>query len=433
MGKKFRQDIRHYLTSSGFISTLDAIRILVVAKLLGPYFAGLCATLMIIPQIAQYLNFGTIETLTVYVPQYRAKGMVEQASRLKNNVLTYTILVSVVSFLLVAVFASLVSTERPFVNQSMILAAILIISWELKQFFVTNYAVEGNFLRLSWVEFSFTFLVVIFQLITVCYSREYGFWLGLIAAGLLIIGFSARDYFKENKNWQPRLETAEIKKIFPMGLVMIMASVSYAPFMIVARIFLAGTIGVHEVGLFLLSVIVLSKLAVIPIAISKVALPHMSYIHGEKNDFRSVFELFAKAQGYTLGLSLLVVVIGYFTIQPAVAFILPQYLGGIAAAKMMLIAAIPYCLVDNANNVLLALQYKRTFMCNLAAALVLQAVSCLILYGLGHVTAWSVSTSLVCVFTCYAFFANYKVFQLRKQSVLAATDCVYAENCSSTI
>lgn len=405
--------MHRFLSSSGLISILDVVRVIVVAKLLGPYFSGLCMTLMVIPQTAQYLNLGTIESLTVFGPQYKAKGMTRQIQQLKNNVLNYTVLTSVASFVLIAFYAMFFSNERAFVRQSMVLAASLIVLWEMKQFFVTNYAVEGNFLRLSWVELTFTILAVAFQLTFVYHSREYGFWLGLIAAGIPIIVFSARDYFRENRTWYPILDIAGTREILPMGLMLVIASITYAPFIILARIFLAGTVGVHEVGLFLLSVFIISKLSVIPNAIAKVILPHMSYASGNGKNFETVFNLYVKAQIYTLTLTLFFAAIGAFVLQPAVSLILPNYLAGIPAAKIMLIAAIPYCLVDNANNVLLALEHKRLFMLNLAIALVLQTVISIFFYISGQVSSETVSTSFVFVFSCYALLANYQVLRLK--------------------
>lgn len=407
------KDIRRFLTSAGFVSVLDAIRVLAVAKLLGPYFAGLCMTLMVIPQVAQYLNLGTIETMTIFVPQYKAKGMMQKVDLLKSRVLNYTVLTSVTSFFMAIAYVFLFSNESAFVKQCMVLAASLIVLWEMKQFFVTDYAAEGRFLKLSWIEFLFSTLVTFFQVAAIYYSREYGFWLGLIVANVAIIGLSARDYFKHNKTWYPRIDISETIRILPMGIVMTIASVSYAPFIILARVFLAGTIGVHEVGLFLLSIIIISKLSIIPSAIAKVALPHMSYNHGEAKNFEKIFSLFMRAQFYTLAISLIVITVGIFAIQPVVERVLPGYLAGIPAAKMMLLAAIPYCLVDNANNVLLALEYKRAFMLNLVVALVLQAIISAFLYITGHISSQTVATSFIIVFTCYALLANYKVFRLK--------------------
>ncbi len=394
---------------------LDIVRTLIVAKLIGPYFTGLCTTLTIIPQIAQYLNLGTIEALTVFVPQYRANGMAQEALLLKNSVLNYTVITSSISVILIVLYAALLSPARPYVNQSIMLAASLIFLWEIKQFFVSNLAADGYFSKFSKVEFCFAFVATIFQIITVYYSREYGFWFGLIVANILVIWIAAHDYFKKNSVWISVTNLEITRKIIPLGIVMIIASVSYAPFIIISRVFLAGTVGVHEVGLFLISTMIISKISTIPYSISKVVLPHMSYAHGEKRCFPPVFDLFAKAQCYTLALSVITVLIGYFTLYPVVSFFLPQYLSGVPAAKMMLLAAIPYCLIDNANNVLLALQHKRSFIANHLVALVLQILTCGFLYMTGNVSSWDVSASFIFIFTCYAFLVNFKILQLRRQ------------------
>ena len=125
-----------------------------------------------------------------------------------------------------------------------------------------------------------------------------------------------------------------------------------------------------------------------------------------------------KSQVYTLCLSSLVVILGLLWLPSAVAWLLPAYRPGVPAAMILLAAGIPYCLIHNATNVLLALDQKRLYLKVIGVTLALQAVSFVYLLGSRQVSAYSVSICLFFVFSCYACFANLQVFRLGRNSPL---------------
>lgn len=405
-----RRDARNFLLMSGTVTVLDAIRNIITANMLGPYMTGLCTTLLVIPQIAQYFNLGLTDALTVAIPAERGKNRPEIAAALKNSVLKLTLLISGVSVLFVLFYILLIPSTRE-MNLYIFAAGLLIVFWQTKKYFVSVYAAENRFTKLSLIELSFSLMVTASQIILVYYFSGYGFWLGFIIPNILILAYFGRDYLKEAL-WRFGAAVRESARIVPLGISMMISAVTYAPFLILSRIFLAKTAGMEEVGFFLLGMLILPKISIVPAAISKVITPKMSLLHAETNSYRPSYRLYRKAQIYTFSAVGLMVAGGWFLIQPATALIMPKYVDGVASAQMMLLAGIPYCLIDNANNFLLAHHYKRAYIRNLTVAVLLQLLSFGGLVVLGDVSAYNVNIALILVFTVYAFLSNRKVIRI---------------------
>lgn len=416
-----RQNVKKFLTASGAIALLDALRSIAVANQMGPELTGLCMTTLILPQVAQYLNMGLIESLTVLVPHSRAKQEEREACDLKYTVLFLSLAISLATFFGVCVYLVLFPRASAVQNQYVLMAGILIVLWEAKQFFVTDYIVTHRFGKLSRVELAFALMATAFQISMVRLWGGYGFWLGLILPHLIVISYAAFDFVKMNPHgrftWPSR---GVLVKIIPLGLSLLIASVTYAPFLILARALIARGLGVRDAGLFLLPMIIITKISIIPSAISKVLLPRFAFLHGLKADISESYSLFVKTQNYTLLATSCVILPGLFLLQPLAKVILPQYAGGVPAARMMLLAAIPYSLIDHANNFLLARQKKGEYLFGLILSLIFQTLLMAILFSEGLATVGTVSASFIAVFAVQAVLSNYQVYRTKEKGARAA-------------
>ena len=156
-------------------------------------------------------------------------------------------------------------------------------------------------------------------------------------------------------------------------------------------------------------------MAIIPSAISRVIVPHLSALQAKNTHFHVIYKEYIKTQVYTLLMALLILLPGWWLIDPVIHHILPSYESGIPAARIMMIAALPFLLIDNASNVLMALERKRDYLINMSISLALMILS------LGALTYWkylnAITVSSVClfIFTLYALLNNMKIFTIRTQ------------------
>jgi hypothetical protein len=364
---------------------------------------------MTIPQAAAYL--GLSEVLPVLVPYNIGRAKKAHAKEIKDEVFNYTIYSCTVVLFIVIVFALLFSSgeQRIF----MVCAGLLVVLWELKRFFVTNCAAEKSFRKLSWIEFWFGLMTLVASCVLIYYFMGYGYWLGLLIPNILVVAWYLRDYRMGNDIRLTSVDVRRILSMIPLGVIMLLATAVYSPFVVTAKVFIVSTMGVRGVGLFVLSIIVISKMTIIPKTVASVVMPHVSSLRGRSEPFGRVFELFVKSQFLTGCLTCIVAISGFFLIEGVVEMILPRYLSGVAAAKIMLLASIPYALIYNANNVLIAYRYKRRYVRSFLSVFLLQIVvfGCLLLYG---VTVKTISLAFCVVFLVYCIFVNYEVLRIRR-------------------
>lgn len=412
MYKKIKTDAKRYIFTSGLVTILDAIRNISVANLMGPYYTGLCSTLMIMPQASQYLNLGLLDALPVIIPKNRAENNIEHLKSIKNSIFSITAAVSCVSFIFSVIYGLIIADKGSPVPFYFVLAGSLTVLWQMKKFFLTIYVAEDNFYKFNRMELFFSVLVTVIQVVAVYLYREYGFWFGFIIPYIIIIIFAARDYLRHNALKLFNFNFREVLQYVPLGISMAAYGMTYIPFIILSKLFLAGTVGIQEVGLFILSTIIIPRISIIPASIARVLLPKISYAGAGKSNETFSFDLFIKVQICTFGLTLVLFALGFVLLEPAVRMLMPRYVSGIPSAKMILFAALPYCLIDNANIVLLTTHHKRIFFLNLASAISLQLVLLLILHSLHHLSAYSASASLIIVFLYLAIISNYKTIKL---------------------
>lgn len=412
----FKTDTRGYVTSSGFVAILDVVRNVVVARLLGPYEIGLCTTLLVIPQLAQYLDMGLIEAMAVLVPHNRGRSNPLRAESLKITVWNTTLLIAFGLFLFLTLYAFVHPAEHQRVNMYMLFVGLLVILWKLRQFLLACYTADGNIVRAGWIEFRFALIVTVTSTIGVYYLSGYGFWLGLIVSNLAIILYGLRDYPYKVRLFEPNYE--ELKQVIPFSLIVLLSSLAYTPFIVLSRLFLAATAGMHEVGLFLLSVLIISKVTILPNAIARSMLPRLSLSVSQSGGLERVFGVFVKAQIYTFAIVCGVVLIGVVLLGPTVSWLLPGYANGIPAANITLFGGIPYSLIYNANNLLLALQQKAAYLKILGITIWVQVMSFAYLWREQLVSASNVSLALLLVFSCYGILVNWKAVELYRSSRL---------------
>jgi len=418
MYERTKADARRYLLISGLMAVLDIIRGITVANILGPYYTGLCMAMLVIPQISQYFYVGLINTMTVLIPSYVGKGRYQDVDRIKNIVLTISTFTSITSFTCVLLYVLVEYYHSDVINFHVIFAASLIFFWQFQKFFVTIYAADNNYKKISWVELLYSVSATVAQIILTYYFHAYGFWWGFWVAGTLLGVYMGTDYIKKHRIQPAKFQYSEVKEILSLGLAMQISSVTYTPFIILSKIVLAQIAGPLEVGYFVLSVMVIARMAMIPGAIARVILPRISQLQAEATNDGNAFQVYKVAQYYTLGLTLLAIAIGWVLLPTLIEILLPSYAAGISAAYVALLASIPYCLIDNANNYLLALQHKRIYLFYLAFGIFFQLCGSGVLYFWGSLSAYTVSILLIFIFILYAFLTNLKVIQIHRRLVL---------------
>ena len=137
-------------------------------------------------------------------------------------------------------------------------------------------------------------------------------------------------------------------------------------------------------------------------------------MHGEKQSFNNLYNLFIRYQKLSFCTTILLVSFGYFLLEPIITIILPEYIPGILACKAMMIAAIPYSLIENANKFLLSLEYKSLYMWIYLASIISFLFSVAILFQSNSITALNLAWCFFISFLFYSIILNYNIYRLKK-------------------
>lgn len=412
--KTILKDININLVSTFAVNVLNLLRNIILARMLGPYITGLCVSLLSIPQAAGYLNLGLIDALAFIVPQRRGSGQAGSLPALKTRVFTASLLIALAASCASAGFVFFSSYRHSTLAVHLYCAISLIMLMFMTKFLCTNLAGERRFVMLAAAELVYSLLLFGSSIVFVLLKGNLGFWLGLITANAALIVIWLFDYVRHEPLRLNLPHFQELRRWVPLGIVMSISVSLYLPFVIIGKVFLGAAVGVVEVGYFALSIFILSTFAVIPRTFSRVLLPHLTHIHSASPSTENGLLLFWKTQGYLVVLVLAGVLAGFALIKPVTLWFLPKYAKGIFAARIMLIAIVPYSLIDNANNIFIVLRRKRTCLKILSVCLVMQICLFLGLLWWG-VTLNRVSCSYIVVFTFYAAWLHWEVLRLQRE------------------
>ncbi len=412
MSARIRQDIQSYLTSTVLLSVINLVRNLLISKMLGPYLTGLCNSFLAIPQIGQYASLIFISILPILIPRDEAK-----ADFLRHAVFNFTLLTSSLIFLGVISY-SLMQPELALETRLYLAGAgFLTLLWDLTKFFTYNYAAEKQFLKLSWIEFLFSLAMLIAHVVAIWFFSAAGFWIGYIFANLLLLTYCWLDYKKTHDLVIGPFELKRLLSMSSLGIGLLLSSEIVNLFTVPAKIFLAITLGVKEVGFFTISILILSKLSIIPRAISTVITPHVSGLLRKADGKDDVQKIFLRTQIINLIFSAIIIVPGIFLIGFFIRTILPDFLPSVKMAKMVLLAGIPFSLIISANQIMLAADKKTLYVKILSAALILQFSFFAIFTAQGF-TSMKLAFSYIIIFTAYALMANIAAFKTLKEKAL---------------
>ena len=112
------------------------------------------------------------------------------------------LLLSIFAFILAGIYITFFPLHYPGVRSYAILAALLIIIWEINRFLLNQYLIDNNIIKLSKIELSFVVAVFIVQLSLISlselkyrwFSGGHAFWYGLIIPAICVLIYGLIDH-----------------------------------------------------------------------------------------------------------------------------------------------------------------------------------------------------------------------------------------------
>ncbi|MCK5528817.1 MAG: oligosaccharide flippase family protein [Kiritimatiellae bacterium] len=204
--------------------------------------------------------------------------------------------------------------------------------------------------------------------------------LGLSVRLLLVSFITPLIFFIIIKGWcRPRYNRANLIKLAKTGWIIMAAaffvSLLYAMDRTLIVIFMDDT----SLGHYMLAFIVVSLVRPVTAALGRVLYPNLGELYGKTRDVVQVANKTLRPVPIMILLVLPIAIVGWFVAQPLTAWLLPEYLPGVASAKIVLCAVV-FAPLLGTNVFYNVVQRQKLMMTMITFGLVVQVAVSILLY-----------------------------------------------------
>lgn len=326
-----------FTTSSALKTLIQMVTSLIVARMILPENIGIWKSIVLIQSYINILQLGVLEGLNRQYPLYKGAGKDQSAIERAHVAYTYMIYVSILSGIIVLILATifLVRGSGTKTLVAILLFTLQAISTPLWKYDDILYRTERDFSSLGWIQFAESIYLII-SLIFV----YFGDWLGMMIRFSLIfpVGLLLREIYRpipvDTKfNKQYFIEMVKI------GWKVMLSVYLYGILMVADTTIIAMVLGQKQLGYYTVAVTIRGAIVVFPNAINKILYPRMAFRYGKTKTPAELKKIAFLPVFYNALILLVPTIFLWFTLDPLVTVILPQYTNGISAAKWMVIAS----------------------------------------------------------------------------------------------
>ncbi|MBD3296001.1 MAG: oligosaccharide flippase family protein, partial [Candidatus Omnitrophica bacterium] len=303
-----------------------------IKRFLGPLNAGYWALLNVIQSYVGYLGLGTKVALTREVPQAIGRGEPQKAREIEDTVFSYLLAISVIGAF--AVFAlSYFIFDEPFMRWASLFMGALIGFSHMYTLVLTILRARKDFTVIAKILVLNAVLVALFA-VPLCYFFKI---IGLIC-GLCISNYLC---FYLSKKWtgtelELRFAPDILKKMIYIGVPMMGVGFLYTTFINIDRMMLAKMVSVKSLGYYTIALMASTQLETMPKFFNIVIFPHMQEKFGASGNLDSSKNLIFKSIYFTSRFLPLVLGAIIFFISMIVNLVLPQFIPGLPAMRILL-------------------------------------------------------------------------------------------------
>jgi len=378
------------------------LRTFIVARVLGPALFGSWNILMVIFTYGNYSQLGFLDGMNKYMPLLKGKSDFKGAEQVKNNTFWVTGLCTVIFCLLLIVLSLSVKPLAAFMpfNLGICVLAVIIILAQLFVVLTSLLRIDKKFglLAASPVLLSLYFLLAVLLLFKFYDNKLYAVLFAMALSYLLVnlyIAYKGKYVFK--CTW----DFSVIKKIFWIGLPIVIIQIAYGLFISIDRWMIVGFLGQVHVGYYGLGISMSNFLYGAFSMVAFTTYPTMLEMFGRSGDeaaSKKLIEQSSLALSYCLAVICPLCCLG---IPLLVAYFLPAYLPGISSAVILSLGAYFLSLTTIFGNYLVSVN-KQWDLLKIQA---LTIISCLALDYLFIRLGWGINGVALGTILSYFFYS----------------------------
>ena len=335
--KKILKDTSRYTISNFIVQAIGMVTAVVVRSGLGPATMGVWELLKVILQYSLYSDLGISAVAYRDIPYQLGKNNEAEAIKIKNVCFTYTLVVSVIISLGLFVWSFFQPENTPI--QMIIgirVVGLILILTSIYNFYVTMLRAHKNFTILSQVIVLNALLMLFGAVYFVPRLNIYGMFLAVCITSILC---SLYIFIKTRYQIKLFFEVKEFIYMLKTGFPMLLSGIGFVFLLSIDKIMIARFLGFTAVGLYTIASMAIMTLFTIPQSFGIVFFPNMQEHYGRTDDISKLRSYIVHPLWNIVTVMPLIIGISYFLIPVIVQFVLPKYLPGIDAFKMLMLGA----------------------------------------------------------------------------------------------
>lgn len=309
---------------------------LVTARMLSPTEIGYVAWIGIWPMYATWLTFGVITGAGRLIPIRRGEGLEEDVAAMKQTSFSVTVAVMTIC-LLAGVLArvTLAPWFDSYTRWKFVAAGFLCAATTFHNYVIMLMVASKCFRMMAFKQILdgilwWLFLPLIWSGVT-----------GLTIRLLLVSFVTPFIFFIVIKGWSfLRIDRVHARDLCASGWIIMVtgffAGLTYA----FDRTMIAFFMDDRALGFYILATLVVSLMRPITDGLGRVLYPHLGELYGKHGDERMVARMALQPMPQVTMVLIPCVILGWFLVEPLTRLILPQYLPGVPASRVVLLGVI---------------------------------------------------------------------------------------------
>lgn len=328
------KDSARYVSSSTVAQAFDLVTGIISRRLLGPSLMGVWAFCQVLINYAKYSALGTTDAVTRDIPYYLAKGDRERAVELQNLVWTFTLFTSFLAAGGLWVYTSFnANRHETFFRGALWLTGLIIIFQRANNLLISFLRAHKNFKLISREVIYSSVLNL-----TLVAGLTWGFGLyGYLAAAILsflgnilFIQYFARFSLRFSFNFE------KLKPVLALGVPLLINGVLTGFFLSLDKVFITKNLGFEALGLYSIALMAQNYFISLPNMIGIVLYPYYQEQYARHESAESLNHYVYDPMFALLGLLMIPLGLIWILAPLLVQWLLPKFMGGIPALKILL-------------------------------------------------------------------------------------------------
>jgi len=312
---------------------ISLLRGFIVRRLLGPNLFGFYSILTIIQGYGAYANLGARSGVEKELPYLIGKKDFKKLAETQNTGFSFIVLATLV-ITSVLFLSSFFCTYSDTLKKGIRIICLAIFATEMSSYLIVILRSYKKFGLIAKV----TFFSALVGLTTATFLSYFFSLEGALFSLVLVPTFVASYvYFKIDYKFRILLDLREIKRLIKIGIPLLIIGLMYLTMTSIDRIMIYHFINQKAVGYYSIALMVSNFAFFLPKQISIVMFPRFREKYGQTGDIHSLFTYFLEPTKVTAYVMSIFIGSLFILTPPVIKVLLPEYLPGIRAMKILII------------------------------------------------------------------------------------------------